>query len=423
MVLGLKSVPAEDKSCLAGYSRIIYMIRVCTRIVGADVIDPNYRLTWVTYIIISLLTNFFLCTFYSMYVGYKSSGDFTVILQVICFVGAGVQATVKLICFINYPDTLRVSQIFLHETYKKYEKFEGQYTVVLQRSLDMTRMIIKAIACMYIMIAISLIFFPLVYYIVQKKKILIMQFLVPGLDPYSNHGFFLLTCLHASCLCLGAFGNFSSDMYILIFIGNVSLVKNILRCKLNDLNVRLEQGAEPAEVRYAMQDIVRWHMEYLKQLKYEVKIHDITNSKNCCELTNSFSISSMLDRMQLICFWIIIAMVGCNAMSILATMYCHLNGIWPAASFLLIFSFMNLYLYCGLGTMVDTANEDCVDVIYTECRWYDLPVVEQRFILLMLRKAQNTSSLNIGSMMPLTVNTALQLTKTVYSLVMVLMRE
>ncbi|ALC43797.1 Or67d, partial [Drosophila busckii] len=390
----MKSVPAEDKSCLAGYSRIIYMIRVCTRIVGADVIDPNYRLTWVTYIIISLLTNFFLCTFYSMYVGYKSSGDFTVILQVICFVGAGVQATVKLICFINYPDTLRVSQIFLHETYKKYEKFEGQYTVVLQRSLDMTRMIIKAIACMYIMIAISLIFFPLVYYIVQKKKILIMQFLVPGLDPYSNHGFFLLTCLHASCLCLGAFGNFSSDMYILIFIGNVSLVKNILRCKLNDLNVRLEQGAEPAEVRYAMQDIVRWHMEYL----------------------------NMLVRMQKMCFWIIIAMVGCNAVSILATLYCHMKGIWPAAPFLLIFSFMNLYLYCGLGTMVDSANSDCANIIYTECRWYDLPVVEQRFILLMLRKAQNTASLSIGSMAPLTVNTALQLTKTVYSVVMLMMR-
>ncbi|XP_017840183.1 odorant receptor 67d-like [Drosophila busckii] len=385
-------VSAEQQSCLAGYSRIIYIIRLCTRVVGADVLDPNYKLNWVTYIIIILLSNFYLCTFYSMYVGYKSSGDFTVILQVICFVGAALQGTVKLICFINYPETIRVSHNFLHETYKQYER---EYPAVLQRSLDITRKIIKAIAWMYVMVSTSLILFPLFYYIKHKQKILIMQFVVPGLDPYSSHGFFLLTCLHAYCLCLGAFGNFASDMFILIFIGNVSLVNNILRCTLNDVNKQLEQGASPADIRYAMQDIVRWHLEYL----------------------------NMLVRMQKMCFWIIIAMVGCNAVSILATLYCHMKGIWPAAPFLLIFSFMNLYLYCGLGTMVDSANSDCANIIYTECRWYDLPVVEQRFILLMLRKAQNTASLSIGSMAPLTVNTALQLTKTVYSVVMLMMRE
>ncbi|ALC43796.1 Or67d, partial [Drosophila busckii] len=387
-------VPESDKSCLADYCRIIYILRISARICGADVTDPNYRLNLVTYILFTFICNFFICTIYTMYRGVSNEGGYTVILQVICFVGPAVQGTVKLICFINYPETLRISQSFLHETYKQYEQREPHYVQALQQSIEVTRTFIRVIMYTYIAVVICLIGFPLVYYLIYKQRIFMMQFLLPGVDPYSSHGYLVLSCIQACSICFGGFGNFGSDMYVVIFIGNVSMIKNVLGCKLLDLNAQLDAGASRAEVVAAMRDIVRWHMEYL----------------------------NMLTRMQLICFWIIVAMVGCSAVSILATMYCMLIGVWPAAPILLLFSFMNLYMYCGLGTMVDKANIECADVIYTQCHWYKLPVMEQRFILLMLRKAQNTSSLTVGSMLPLTVGTGLQLTKAVYSLVMLLMR-
>jgi len=144
--------------------------------------------------------------------------------------------------------------------------------------------------------------------------------------------------------------------------------------------------------------------------------------------------------MDQIFFLIILAHVFCSAASIVSTSYCMLKGIFPAAPVFLVLSIASLYLYCGLGTLVDISvssgnkallkevieffisqNNDCSELIYTDSLWYNLPISEQRIVLLMLRKSQATESVSVGNMMPLTVGTALQLSKAIYSILMLLM--
>lgn len=66
-------------------------------------------------------------------------------------------------------------------------------------------------------------------------------------------------------------------------------------------------------------------------------------------------------------------------------------------------------------------NDEVLDIIYCNSLWYELTIPEQKLILLMLRKSQNPLTLTIGQIMPLSMSTALSLTKAIYSYMMMLL--
>ncbi|XP_023033821.1 odorant receptor 67d-like [Drosophila willistoni] len=396
------SPPSEDdeESCLARYRRIIKLLKFCARLCGADITELDYKMNVITYTICFLFVVFCICTVYTIYVGIVHDGDWSIILQATCFVGAGVQGITKLICCISKRHEMREAQIFLDAAFMKYEQLSGGYRDALLEAIALSMSCIKGFAFVYIFVVAVLLGFPAAYYIFYNKKILIMQFLLPGLDPEKESGYIMLFVVHFVCLAFGAFGNYAADMYLFVFISNAPLLKNILRCKFEDLNIKLRKSHNRNDrislrIHWEMVDIVQWHQEYL----------------------------NLLDRSERTFFVIIFVHVFASALSTLCTLYCILIGVWPAAPAYLLYSVMNLYLFCGLGSVVTISNDDCCEIIYTQCLWYKLPVAEQRLLMFMLRKSQSTPGLSVGNMLPLTVNTALQLTKAVYSLLMLLMRD
>ena len=58
-------------------------------------------------------------------------------------------------------------------------------------------------------------------------------------------------------------------------------------------------------------------------------------------------------------------------------------------------------------------------IIY-DSNWYQLTVMEQKMIIIMLREAQQAEGMSIGGMAPLSLSTSLQLTKTFYTFSMIL---
>lgn len=66
-------------------------------------------------------------------------------------------------------------------------------------------------------------------------------------------------------------------------------------------------------------------------------------------------------------------------------------------------------------------NDVLIREIYSGCLWYELPVKEEKIIILMLAKAQTEQHLTAANMCPLSMNTALQLTKGIYSFSMMLL--
>lgn len=82
--------------------------------------------------------------------------------------------------------------------------------------------------------------------------------------------------------------------------------------------------------------------------------------------------------------------------------------------------FVVMMIYSALGTIFEMAADRAYEVL-ADNNWYQLPVDEQRIIILVLIAAQRPSLLMAGTL-PLNMMTGVQAVKTVYSVGMMLVQ-
>ncbi|KAH8415839.1 hypothetical protein KR222_001917, partial [Zaprionus bogoriensis] len=374
------------------FLKIVRLIRFCAAICGTDVSDPNYRMWALTYAIISIILMFFGFTLYTIYVGVVLKHDWTVILQVLGLTGSGIHGISKMMCCITHARKIREVQGNYESIYMEYELKGGEYTKCLHECINTFWKFTVAIVCFYLVVGGGLIVYPLYYTLVYKEKMLVMQFLVPFIDHTTDRGYLLLTVLHVVCVNLAAFGNFAGDMYLFLFITNVPLIKNIFKVKLKEFNEIAKRRDQYDKMHSILWELFAWHQQYVRILRATENIFNFV----------------MLVELSTLCT------------SILCTISCIFLQVWATAPLYMIYCFVLLYVFCGLGTLVESSNEDFIDAVYSDCLWYELPVKEQKLIILMLAKAQREHALTAMDVLPMSMATALRLTKGVYSFSMML---
>ncbi|KAH8302437.1 hypothetical protein KR044_006486, partial [Drosophila immigrans] len=379
-------------SAATRFDKIIKLIRFCVGICGTDVADPEYRMWALTYAVITVIFFFFASTVYTLYVGVLLEHDYTVILQACAMVGSAIQGLTKLLCTVNRAPLMRHIQGTYESIYQEYEVQGGEYTKYLHKRINMFWNLMIGFVWVYIVLVVGLVSYPVYSRIFRHEKLLVMQFLVPGIDRDSDTGHLMLITLHSTCLCFGAFGNFGGDMYLFLFITNVPLLKDIFKVKLHEFNAVVQENADHKQIRSMLWDLISWHQRYVSILRSTEKIYNI----------------------------VMFVQLSSACVGILCTISCIFIKVWPAAPVYLIYSFIVLYTFCGLGTIVETSNLDFTFELYTNCLWYELPIVEQKLLILMLAKSQNEKALTAASVLPLSMNTALRLTKGIYSFSMML---
>ncbi|XP_030386987.1 odorant receptor 67d-like [Scaptodrosophila lebanonensis] len=170
------------------------------------------------------------------------------------------------------------------------------------------------------------------------------------------------------------------------------LMKHILILKFQDLNAVLQDTHDSSETFLMLADIFKWHQQYIY----------------------------IIEKTEMIFFNVVFVQIFAKAYGMLVSLVCHFLGVWPLALLFLVYSFVMLNSYCALGTVVETSNGEVRDCIYNECLWYEMSVTEQKMVLIMLMKSQNTINLSVGRVMDLSMATALSVTKAIYSYAMVL---
>ncbi|XP_065361863.1 odorant receptor 67d-like [Calliphora vicina] len=380
------------KSCFDRYNKIVGITRTMAALVGADVVDPNYKMNILTWTVILAINAFFVCTIYTIYVGLVVDKDWKVVLQTLSLVGSAVQGYSKLILCIYRRLVISSMNKKLDNIYLEYQK-DKDYLETLRYRTDLATKMLKIVLWIYVIPASTIIVYPLIYSMLYNKKVFVMQFLLPGIDPLTHFGYVLHNVFHVILICLGAFGNFASDMYIFIFIINIPLLKDILRIKCEKLNRIALKARDPTKTMPVVKEIVEWHQNY-----------------------NTFA-----QQVEEVYYGVIFVQVFTSVVSICCTLFSIVIRSWPAAFAYLLYSVVMMYAYCALGNLVEISNDEVIDIIYCDCLWYELSVPEQKLILLMIRKAQKPLTLTIGQIMPLSMNTALQLTKAIYSYMMVLL--
>lgn len=118
--------------------------------------------------------------------------------------------------------------------------------------------------CPCLMNLIAVVSFPIFYLVVYKKKIMVMQFLMPLIDEKTDTGYMILSAVHVGLIFFGSFGNYGGDMYLFLFVTNLTLIKDIFCVKLKELNEVVLKKNEYEQMRVMLFDLVTWHQKYQK---------------------------------------------------------------------------------------------------------------------------------------------------------------
>uniref|UniRef100_A0A1A9WYF6 Uncharacterized protein n=1 Tax=Glossina brevipalpis TaxID=37001 RepID=A0A1A9WYF6_9MUSC len=136
-------------SCIQRFEQIIKVIRICSKMCGVDILNPNYRMNFITWLLIAGVNGFFMCTIYTIYKGVKIDNDWTVIPVCMCIIGSGIQGFAKIILVLKHRKTIVKHQYYLENIYTVYQQKSERYRQVLNRWLAYTVRTYKVCAAMF----------------------------------------------------------------------------------------------------------------------------------------------------------------------------------------------------------------------------------------------------------------------------------
>ncbi|XP_061402682.1 odorant receptor 67d-like [Musca vetustissima] len=380
-------------SVVQRYEQIIRVIRICSMYVGTDVLKPTWKMNPLTWTVIIFINMFVILTCYTVYFNIYVVGQWSLSLQALTMLGSGLHGYAKLLNAIWNREYFRFLVDDLHLIYKEYNaKPNSDYRTFLNRTMNRTVFGMKSMAIVYVIVIFSLISVVPLYRFVFNQRIFIMQFLIPGLDPTSNErDFIIMNVIHFASMLFGGFGNFAADLCFFLLVFHVPLYKDILQCKFHEVNEALAND-EMERSSELLNEIFLWHQRYMKYIS-TVKINY---------------------------FYVILIEMATIALCMALSLFCIILGTWPGGQTYFIYCFIMIYVFCGLGTLVDATNDGFIESCYNEIIWYRLSIKDRRMLQMMLMMTQNTSGLTVGAVKPLTVNTGLQLTKAIYTMTMML---
>ncbi|XP_073836929.1 odorant receptor 67d isoform X2 [Musca autumnalis] len=321
-------------SVVQRYEMFVRVVKLCCGICGANVFKPDYRMNILTWIVIFFINLYFAFTGYTLYVNIYVEKDWAHILQVLCFLGSALQGYCKLFNVIWNKEHFRYMIDELRLIYTKYSDEHMEYDTCLQKSIKSADKFIKFMAIMHVVVSMCLIGIVPFYRVVFDQRIFVMHCLFPGVDPNTEYGYLITNAMHSICIVFGAFGNFAADLMFFIFVRHFPLFKDILKCKFHDLNeVILGDEEQMRSCNILLKDIIQWHQNYMR---YVTSVKDTY-------------------------FWVIIVELATVALSIGSTLFCLIMGMWPGGQTYLVYCFMMLYMYCGLGTVVEVTFSFCYE--------------------------------------------------------------
>ncbi|XP_055904330.1 odorant receptor 67d-like [Eupeodes corollae] len=372
------------------YLKLMKVLRLCGAACGADVADPNYRVNFITICVIICITVYFIFSVYTVQL--KFSENWGVLLESFCMVGSVFQGIAKLLSGIVYTRHLSDINIEIFTIYEEYEAKTNYYIKVLNNSTARVKFLLKTLSILHVIIFFWLFTAPVIMYLMNGQRYMLMQFYLPGLDVETDFGYFTTIGMQFACLVFGGFGNFAGDLFFIVFNMHVTLFADVLKAKIIEFNEIADDNFEMMKMDHLLNDIIGWHQKYSLFAKTSNKIFD----------------------------WITFVQIVTTSLSIVLTLFILLTGDWPGSYSYLALELLMLYVYCGIGTLVEKTNDKFCDEIYA-INWYMLAPPQQKCVLLMLMKSQDPELITVGGVMPLSVSTALQVTKSVYSIMMMIL--
>ncbi|KAH8288358.1 hypothetical protein KR054_001593 [Drosophila jambulina] len=384
--------------------RVLTMdINSLTKFLGVDFMAPvlqfNFR-TWTTVCTIISYTAF---AVFSVVNG----GDLVESLKASTMLGGLFHGLGKfLTCLLKQQD-MRNLTLFTQNIYETYERRGILYRTTLNANIDKLLGFMRVIRYGYFLTFFGMTCVPLARLIYDGTRVTAMQCVIPGLPLESNFGYTVTYFVQLIAMVVSAVGFYGGDLFVFLGLTQILTFADLMQLKIDELNEALEEKAALRAlipVGFQIEGEQKRHHLLLEVIKWHQLFTDYCRKVNAIyhELIATQVLSMGISMM--ICFSI------------------NLSGFNISPAIYFVVSAYSMSIYCFLGTKLEFGYDQVYESI-CNVAWYELSPDQRKLFGLMLREAQHPPTIQILGVMSLTVKTALQIVKLMYSASMMMMNR
>nr|QGW45437.1 odorant receptor 64 [Bradysia odoriphaga] len=310
----------------------------------------------------------------------------TKLIEVFSLFGIIIPAFAKFNVFVRtYPNAMAFIA-FLRNVFKTIT--EGPSALVLQTHVEATFTIVKLCIFVQTLALFVFVWYPIYSYIVNNELVPIMPMQFPFVDQTTTGGFIVATLMMLKMGVWAYFGSVGFDLFLASLIDNYCALVKLLQQDLSDYIRMTRKGSG-----YSEQYKKAFFRNFLLKCQDKDRYIHLVNDAYADVIFKQFG-------MVYVCVNFII--------------YAIIRSNWYSGYGMLLFCLTEVYILCILGTAIKTENDNFSAAIY-DIPWYDYPLAEQKKVLLLLHSSQNAMELWIGPVAPLNVESAMEITKSIYS--------
>ncbi|KAH8347034.1 hypothetical protein KR059_004444 [Drosophila kikkawai] len=379
-------------------------INSLTSFLGVDVMAPilqfNYRTWTTTFAIVSY-------TAFAIFSIVNNGGGLVESLKASSMIGGLFHGLGKfLTCLLKQQD-MRNLTLFTRSIYETYEKRGTLYRSALNTNIDKLLGFIRVIRNGYIITFSIIIFLPLARLMYDGTRVTATQTVIPGFPLESNFGYTVTFLVNLISLVVTVVGFYAGDLFVFLGLTQILTFADLMQLKVEELNESLEEKAKLREmlpVGFQIRGEEERHHLLLEVIKWHQLFTDY------CRTVNA------------IYYELIATQVLTMAISVMIGFSINLSGFNLSVAIFCVISAYSMSIYCILGTKLEFGYDQVYETI-CNVNWYELSAGQRKLFGLMLRESQHPPTIVILGVMSLSVKTALQIVKLIYSASMMMMNR
>ncbi|KAH8419238.1 hypothetical protein KR222_011832, partial [Zaprionus bogoriensis] len=376
------------------YQELMERTNYCWRMLGFELLVPRLKFNYRTWTLLTAVVSYTIFGIYWMSEQAKQS--WTECLKASIMMGGMLSGSAELLTIILNQPAIRDIMHSTRSIFGDYEQRGADYCEALNQGINRLVAIMRLIRNGYMVSYTVMCSAPLIYLWYDGTRVTITQYELPGIPLENNVGFVITYLVQVLSMVLAGIGFYAGDMMGCLALMQILTFADILQLKSRDLNATLDRGKSIAAVRVHAQlvDFIKWH-----QL-FTTYCHDV-------------------ERIYQILFS---GQVVSSAISILSTFCVILTEFHLISVIYFMVSAYSMSVYCVVGTKIEHAYDQVYDSI-CNVSWQELSAPQRKLFGLTLKEAQNAKPIIMLGILPLSVRTALQITKLIYSVSMMMMQN
>ncbi|KFB47252.1 AGAP010505-PA-like protein [Anopheles sinensis] len=373
------------------YIHNLNYIRWCANAVGMDVMAPNYKPIWKTFVALVAVCVGLLGEFYSIWYFWT---DVVKLMESAAIYALMIQGCTKFYTALRYHDFFiamygRLDRF--HQEHRTHAKNNAALLLLMQRVYLLTRLI-------GVQYAISVTVFgciPPLAYLVKGERMLCFSLVIPFTDTTILSHYFLNLAWQYYILLLALAGFSAAESVILLFVGSLAGYADVLKNEIDELNSILQDADRTGDRSMVKQKILKIICLHQRILEYEKDLEERYSLNNFVQV---FSVMLTLGGALFLC-------IITNSITMYTVVLCVA---------------IQLFELCLLGTILSVKNEEIEATVYNSL-WYLMDRSEKSTFLILFHRSQHAVEMTVANMGSLNIVLFVTILRKIYGFTMMLM--